>query len=218
MTGPADIGQRGRRLTEAAALGLGMVLFSLFAHRGWPWIAAGAAGLLAAAFGIQSSFASLRDIPALFGLSALPPKVIPIGLAGSAAGFGLGVFYRLSFDMPAVPPSLELFVLAACGIGTAEELVYRGWMQGRLRILGRPAAILIAAAAHAAYKTALFALPSSPIGVDYRLIAVWTLGAGALFGLARELSDSVLPPVAAHVTFDLLVYGAIARAPWWVWT
>ena len=218
MTGSADTGQRGRRLVEASAFGLGMVLFALCSHRGWPWIAAGAAGLVAAAFSIQSSCAYARDIPALFGLSALPLKVIPIGLAGSAAGFGLGVFYRVSFGMAAVPPSLEPFVLAACAIGAAEELVYRGWMQGRLRILGRPAAILIAAAAHAAYKTALFALPASPIGVDYRLIAAWTLGAGALFGLLRELSDGVLPPVAAHVTFDLLVYGAVARAPWWVWT
>ena len=154
----------------------------------------------------------------LFGLSALSPKLIPIGLAGCAAGAGLGVFYRMSFGMSIVPGSLEWFVLAACAIGAAEELVYRGWMQGRLRTLGRPAAVLIAAFAHAAYKTALFALPASPIGVDYRLIAAWTFAAGALFGLFRELSDSVIPPAAAHVAFDLMVYGAVARAPWWVWT
>ena len=113
--------------------------------------------------------------------------------------------------------ALQPFALAACGIGAAEEVLYRGWMQGRLRVLGRPAAVLIAAAAHTAYKTALFALPPSPVRVDFLSLVAFTFTVGALVGLSRELSRSIYPAVAAHVAFDLMVYGAAAQAPWWVW-
>ena len=177
----------------------------------------GAAGLLAAAFCIQRSIASLRGIPPLFGLSG-SWKALIISLAGFAVGVGLGAFYRSSFGMTLLPgPALQPFALAACGIGAAEELVYRGWMQGRLRVLGWSAAVLISAAAHTAYKAALFALPPFAVNVDYLSLVVFTFAVGALFGLSRELSRSVYPAVAAHVAFDLVVYGAAAQAPWWVW-
>jgi len=194
-----------------------MILFGLLSHRGLPWIAMGAAGLLAAAFCIQRSIASLRGIPPLFGLSG-SWKALIISLAGFAVGVGLGAFYRSSFGMTLLPgPALQPFALAACGIGAAEELVYRGWMQGRLRVLGWSAAVLISAAAHTAYKAALFALPPFAVNVDYLSLVVFTFAVGALFGLSRELSRSVYPAVAAHVAFDLVVYGAAAQAPWWVW-
>jgi membrane protease YdiL (CAAX protease family) len=203
-------------VVDAAAAGLGLILFALFSHQGFPLIAAGAAGLLAAAFAIQRSCTSLREIPALFGLSLSVTNLPPI-LVGCALGAGLGLFYRISFGMTIVPNTLEPFVLAACCIGAAEEFVYRGWMQERLRELGRPAAVLLTAAAHTAYKTALFTLLPSPIRIDFKLIVISTLAAGVLFGMLREYSRSVVPPVAAHVMFDFLVYGAAARAPWWVW-
>jgi membrane protease YdiL (CAAX protease family) len=195
-----------------------MVLFGLFSHQGLPLILISAAGLLAAAFCIQRSTTSIRDIPPLIGLSGITWQVLSITLAGCAAGVGLGMYYRFSFEMPLFPESaLQPFALAACGIGAAEELVYRGWMQGRLRALGRPAAVLISAAAHTAYKTALFLLPASPVSVNFLSLVVFTFTVGALFGLLRELSRSVYPAVAAHAAFDLIVYGAAAQAPWWVW-
>jgi membrane protease YdiL (CAAX protease family) len=194
-----------------------MILFGLFSHQGFPWIAMGAAGLLSAAFCIQRSIVSLQNIPPFFGLSG-SWKVLIISLGGCVVGAGLGAYYRFSFRMTLLPgPALQPFALAACGIGAVEELVYRGWMQGRLRVLGRPAAVLIAAAAHTAYKTALFALPPSPVSVDFLSLVVFTFTVGALFGLSRELSRSVYPAVAAHVAFDLIVYGAAVQAPWWVW-
>ena len=204
-------------LTEAAAVCLGMILFGLVSHQGRPWIAPGAAGLLSAAFCIQRSIVSMRDIPPLFGLLG-SWKVLIISLAGRAVGVGLGAYYRFSAGMTLLPgPSLQLFAFAACGIGAAEELVYRGWMQGRLRVLGRPAAVLISAAAHTAYKSALFALPPSPASVSFLYLVALTFTFGALFCLSRELSRSVYPAVAAHVVFDLMVYGAAAQATWWVW-
>lgn len=211
-------------MAEAAAACLGMVLFALCSHRGLPWIAVGAAGLIVAAFSMQRSCGSFRNALAHFGLSAPPLRVLPISLVGCAIGIGLGIDYRISFGMTAFPIStFEPFALAACCIGAAEELLYRGWMQARLRTLFRPGslgramAILLAAAAHTAYKVALFALPSSPVNIEYRSLAVLTLAFGALAGLLRELSRSVIPAVAGHVAFDLIVYGDAVRAPWWVW-
>ena len=204
-------------LTEAAAVCLGMILFGLFSHRGLPWIVIGAAGLLSAAFCIQRSIVSIRTIPPLFGLSG-SWKALIISLAGCVFGVALGAYYRFSAGMTLLPgPALQLFAFAACGIGAAEELVYRGWMQGRLRVLGRPAAVLISTAAHTAYKTALFALPPSPVSVDFLSLVVFTFTVGALFGMLREFCRSIYPAMAAHVAFDLMVYGAVAQAPWWVW-
>src|SRR4030042_4254275 len=123
-----------------------MILFGLFSHQDLPWIAIGAAGLLSGAFCIQRSIVSMRDLQPLFGLSG-SWKVLIISLAGCAVGVGLGAYYRFTFGMTLLPgPALQPFALAACGIGAAEELVYRGWMQGRLRGLGRPAAGLISPA------------------------------------------------------------------------
>jgi membrane protease YdiL (CAAX protease family) len=205
-------------LAEAAAACLGMILFGIFSHQGLPWIAISAAGLLSAAFCIQRSIGSLRDIPPLFGLSG-SRKVLIISPAGVAFGIGLGACYRFFSGMTLLPGSaFQPFALLACGIGAAEELVYRGWMQGRLRVLGRPAAVLISAAAHTAYKTALFALPPSPVRIDFLSLVAVTFIGGVLFGLSRELSRSTYPAVAAHVAFDLVVYGAAAQAPWWVWS
>jgi membrane protease YdiL (CAAX protease family) len=218
MVRPHGKARHWQPLAEAAAACLGMVLFGLFCHRGLPWIAVGAAGLLTAAFCIQRPIASLRDIPPLFGLSG-SWKALIISLAGCAVGVGLGAFDRFSSGMTLLPgPKLQPFAFAACAIGAAEELVYRGWMQGRLRVLGRPAAVLISAAAHTAYKTALFALPPSPVSIDYPSLVVFTFTVGALFGLGRELSRSIYPAVTGHVAFDLVVYGAAAQAPWWVWS
>jgi membrane protease YdiL (CAAX protease family) len=48
-------------------------------------------------------------------------------------------------------------------------------------------------------------------------MAGWTFVGGVVLGLLRQISDSVVPPIVAHAVFDLLVYGALVRAPWWVW-
>ena len=153
MVRPGGKARHWPPLGEAAAVCLGMILFGLVSHQGLPWIAPGAAGLLSAAFCIQRSIVSMRDIPSFFGLSG-SWRVLIISVAGCAVGVGLGAYYRFSFGMTLLPgPALQPF----------------------------------------------------------------TFTVGALFGLSRELSRSIYPAVAAHAAFDLMVHGAAAQAPWWVW-
>jgi len=139
-------------------------------------------------------------------------------VVGGVLGTVAGLSHRDTLGISLFPSgNIETFVLMACLIGATEELVFRGWLLGRARMLGWPAAIVIAAVAHAAYKTALFAWPADPTPVDLAEIAVWTAAGGIMLGLMRRISGSVLPPMLAHIAFDFAVYRAVAQAPWWVW-
>ncbi len=39
---------------------------------------------------------------------------------------------------------------------------------------------------------------------------------GIVFGLMKEAFGSVLFPVLAYATFDVVAYGDLTSAPWWV--
>jgi membrane protease YdiL (CAAX protease family) len=212
-------GRRGRPVVEALMASAGMILFAFFSHQGLPWTIISGCGLLLMVVAIEHSFRSATCLTVLFGLSQFSYRVVLFVAVGCAIGAGFGVLYRISQGMPVLPTGgLEAFVGVACLIGATEELLYRGWVQGRLGMLGWPAAVVLAAAAHAAYKTALFAWPPEPMHINYSFVVLWTFVGGIIFGLIREFSGSVVPLMLAHATFDLLVYGAVAGAPWWVWT
>jgi hypothetical protein len=59
-------------------------------------------------------------------------------------------------------------------------------------------------------------LPLAPAGLERFAIVACLIG-GVIAGLLRQSSGSAIPPMAAHAAFDLIVYGALARSPWWVW-
>jgi len=211
-----------RHAAEAVAASAGMVLFALTVHSGLPWTLLSVAGLVVAAAAIGLSLAGAPSACTLLGIARpsanASAKALLMIAAGLLAGGGLAVVYRLYVGLAAAAAGgIEAFVLLACLIGAAEEVVYRGYVQGRLSGLGWPAAVVLAAVAHAAYKTALFALPATPYEVNYLFLAAWTLLGGIAFGMLRQFSGSLAPPVAAHAAFDLVVYGAMAEAPWWVW-
>jgi membrane protease YdiL (CAAX protease family) len=211
--------RRWRPVVEALSASVGMVLFAIFSHQGLPWTIISACGLLVAAVAIEQSFRSATCPVALLGFSQCSHRVVLFAAVGCAIGTGFGLLYRISQGMPMLAAGgPEIFVAVACLIGATEELVYRGWVQGRIRVLGWPAAVVFAAAAHAAYKMALFAWPPELMDINFSFVALWTFTGGIIFGLIREFSGSVVPPMFAHMTFDLLVYGAVASAPWWVWT
>jgi len=195
-----------------------LCVFAAFVHRGWPLVLLAAAGLVAAAWTIG---ASLRATPSpweLLGLHAFSARVAACLVAGCMLGLGLGVVCRLGYAYGALPRAVTHFAVVAVLIGGTEELVYRGYIQGRVRRWGWLGAMALAALCHAAYKVAVFALPPGEVEVNFRFLVGATFLGGLAFGVLRELSGSVLPPLAAHTVFDIVVYGDQAQAPWWVWS
>jgi membrane protease YdiL (CAAX protease family) len=207
-----------RPLLEAVVASAGLCLFALLAHTRLPAFLLAACGLLATTLAVQHSMRREPSIGSILGLAALSRRGTVLLVVGCLAGAGFGVLYRAVWNWPPLPADVEGFALAAAMIGATEELVYRGYVQGRLRRLGWVAAVALAALAHTAYKSALFALPETPVQIDFRFLVVWTFVGGCVFGMLREFSGGVLPPVAAHVLFDLVVYGERVEAPWWVWS
>jgi membrane protease YdiL (CAAX protease family) len=210
---------RRRAAIEIGAVAVGMVVFALCAHRGGLWTLASVGGLAVAAATMGLSLRRAPDPRALLGLDRVPDRAARVFGVALAIGISLGVVDRYRLGMRLLPAGgLEIFALVACVIGATEELIYRGWLQGRARPFGSSAAVLIAAVAHAGYKTALFVWPGDGMPPHLLELALLTLAGGILFGVLREWSKSVVPSMVAHVAFDLMVYGAVAYAPWWVWT
>jgi len=205
-------------VSDAAVASAGLCVFALFAHTRLPTFLLAAGGLVVATLAIQHSMGGRWSAAAMFGLAVPSRKALVVAAAACLLGAGLGVLYRVVTQVGAAPAALERFAFVAAIIGAAEEIVYRGYVQGRLRRLGWAAAVALAAAAHTAYKSALFVFPPEGVAIDLGFIVVWTFVGGVVFGLLREFSDSVLPPVAAHVCFDLIAYGDRLMAPWWVWS
>jgi membrane protease YdiL (CAAX protease family) len=200
------------------AAAAGLAVFAAFSHRSAPLslIALGGFALAAAAI-LWSGFGAARPA-ALLGLDSLTKRAAAFSALGVALGLGAGIWHRYALDLSLWPgPGIEAFVVIACLIGATEEIIYRGWILGRARALGSAAAVLIAALAHTAYKTALFVLPSEAAPVDLMQVAFVTFLGGIVLGVLRVASRNLMPALLAHVAFDFVVYGAVAAAPWWVW-
>jgi len=238
-------------LAEAALAAAGMVAFALLLGAGVAGGVPAASGLVLAAAAFYLSLRSGERPADLFGVVPFPPRAWLIAAAGTALGIGLGAAYRWVWMPAPLPADLRSFVVVAMAIGAAEEVLYRGYVQGRLAaalgvrrpvLSGRAsptvpaaqaprrtnhitrahlarlvAAVVLAAAAHTAYKAALFVWPPAGVEIDYEFLILWTLAGGVAFGALRVAAGTVWPAVAAHAAFDLVAYGDAVRAPWWVW-
>lgn len=208
----------GRPVIEALVASAGIIFFgTLFRCPLFPvWISA--IGLLAAALAIGSSFHSAPHWAEVFGISLKSKRIGLWLLIGCAGGASFGMFSRISADVGALPSGIGQFVFVASAIGASEELLFRGYLQGRLRSIGPVSAAFLAAAAHSAYKVSLFVFLPEAVTVDHFSLGFYTFLAGVAAGALREWSGSVLPPLAGHVLFDIVVYGERSLAPWWVWS
>ena len=136
---------------------------------------------------------------------------------GILIGIALALLYRWGYDLHMQPAGLGRFALIGALIGATEEVLFRGYIQGRLRGLGPLLALALAALCHTAYKSALFLFPPFPLQINFAFFGGSTFMGGLIFGAMREHTGSVIPPLAAHASFDIMVYGDYAGAPWWVW-
>ncbi|HET6442880.1 MAG TPA: CPBP family intramembrane glutamic endopeptidase [Phycisphaerae bacterium] len=203
---------------EAAVAGAGMVVFALFAHSLSVPFAFSAAGLTLTAAALVRAVVRSRSPLILFGLAPVARKVALYVPVGALLGLALGLWYRRHIGAPALPEAFRGFALVAALIGSAEEVLYRGYVQGRVRRLGPVGAVACAALLHTAYKSVLFALPGEAVTINFPFIVTATFVGGLAFGVLRELSGNVHAPLAAHAAFDLVVYAELAEAPWWVWS
>ena len=204
-----------RDLLAAVGFSAGMVVFALAAYR--PellalWIAG--AALAATCLAVAMAKA---DRPAdMLGFTRPGNNVLWLALPICAAlGAAAGAYYRTAQGRSPLPMGLTWFCLASAAIGAAEELAYRGFVQSQLWRLGPLLACMVAAAAHTAYKCALFALPAGPQRPVFLSLALGTFIGGTVFGLMRQYLKSIAFPLAAHVAFDVIVYGDLLSAPWW---
>lgn len=207
-----------RRRLQVTALVFcgGMVILAVCAHKPVLLLPRVAGGLIAAG-AVYAAIRGAGDPAHLFGLRPLRRLNVPILLSVLSAGIVLGVYYRFRIGTTPVPADLSWFCAVAAAIGAAEELCYRGFVQGALMKWGPWAAIFLAAGAHAVYKSSLFLLPASGHGA----IPWWLLGCtavvGSLLGMLRLHAGGVMVPAAFHVIFDIVVYGDRTVSPWWVW-
>lgn len=204
-------------MREALIATAGMCLFALFAQQPLPLFFVSLAGLLPVAGLIARSLGTETSPRTVFGWIAVSRKVGLLTAIGCILGLLLGLWYRGAHGLSSFPGSLAPFVVSAALIGAAEELVFRGYIQGRIVGLGFWLAPSFAALGHTAYKCALFVFPPDGVEIDLSLLAILTFVVGIALGILRQLSGSVLPALSAHVLFDVLAYGDRPEAPWWVW-
>jgi membrane protease YdiL (CAAX protease family) len=195
----------------------GILLFATFIHQPFPlkMLALGGLTGTAAVIGLSSRAMTLREA---FGLGSLNRRVLLFMLSGALMGAGMGILTRNRFELSLIPAGFTGIALVAPLVGTAEELLFRGYIQGRLQPLGKVTSIVSSSAAHTCYKLLVILSLSIPLQFDFFFLIFWTFLGGLLFGTLRELSGNTIPAVIAHAVFDIVLYGALATAPVWVWS
>ncbi len=206
-----------RPLLQVGVTWAGVLVFALFVNRPSPYFLLAIAGLLFTTLAIASSADRGGSFWGLFGITRPSTWSARWTLLALVVGAAFAFFFRWYEGRPLLITGLGSFLLMGASIGAAEELLFRGYLQGRLSRLGAPAAIVLATLAHTSYKTLLFAFPPEGVVIRYSILAFFTFLVGAFLGITRQRTGSVIPALSGHVLFDILVYGDWAQAPWWVW-
>ena len=195
----------------------GILLFAGFIHHSLPLKLLAFAGLAGTA---AIMGASIRDEALLgsFGIGRLNRKILLYTIPAIVLGICLGMLTRNRFELTLVPQGLTGVALVAPLVGASEELVFRGYYQGQLRVAGKGFSLICASAFHTSYKMLLILSLGTPLQFDFLFLIFWTFLGGLLFGILRELSRSAIPPVLAHAFYDILLYGGLSSAPLWVWS
>jgi membrane protease YdiL (CAAX protease family) len=207
---------KSKRLIEVSLCCFGLMIFSLFIHSAFPLILISLAGLTISGYIISGQIFSFRDFLQEFGLT-FPRRIVLYLIIGLELGLIYSIIYRDNTGMEIFPNKLHQFALIAALIGTIEELIFRGFIQGQAGKINKVFGLLFASFAHTAYKCCLFIIPVYNFEINIASLFLLTFIGGLLFGLLKEISKSVIPAIIAHAVFDILVYGQCLQSPWWVW-
>jgi len=211
------IRQHPGRVRDVLLSFTGILLFAGFIHHPFPLLLLAIGGLAGTAVVIGFSTRNMTILEA-FGLKWLNRKVLLYVLPAIVLGLILGMLTRSRFELTLIPAGFTGVAIVAPLVGSSEELVFRGYMQGQLRSIGKLFSILTASALHTSYKLLIILTLAIPLQFDFFYLIFWTYVGGLLLGLLRELSGSTLPPLIAHAVFDIVLYGGLASAPVWVWS
>jgi membrane protease YdiL (CAAX protease family) len=204
-------------LFEALLCTLGFIVFAYFIHVPFPGKLISFAGLLIPAYIISRHFYSLNGLRKILGITIPPRQSLLFIITGILLGVIYAAAYRNVSGISIFPKTIRNFAAIAALIGTLEEIVFRGFMQGHVRNLNAYFSIFYGSISHTAYKCFLFLSPAIAHKVDVPFLLVWTLTGGLIFGVLKEYSKSTVSPVIAHALFDILAYAECVNAPWWVW-
>ena len=205
------------KVVDAILCCIGFIIFSLFIHAKFPLRVISFVGLMLPAFIISKRIQSFSDVRKVLGEVRCSTLTISSICIGMVLGISFATVYRYNFGMPLFVTTMTSFAITAASIGAMEEVVFRGFIQGHLQDVNKAFSIVFGSFTHTTYKCALFLSPVLTAKVDIMFLMFWTFVCGILFGILKQYSKSILPPLMAHSLFDVLVYAQCVSAPWWVW-
>jgi membrane protease YdiL (CAAX protease family) len=204
-------------LAESLVCVIGIIIFAVFSHREILPFIISFAGLLIAGIVINRNIRRLSDLKSLFGFNKISATVIIYLFIAIVFGVLIAVVYRNHQHNNILPGRLTYFAILSVIIGSTEEMIFRGFIQGYTRQIGIVFSVIFATIAHTAYKCLFFLAHQSVYQTDIIFLMKWTIFGGIIFGILKEYSGNILPPLAGHAVFDLLVYGDSMGIPWWIW-
>jgi membrane protease YdiL (CAAX protease family) len=196
----------------------GICIFGSFIHADSWWRIISFAGLALTAITISLPVRDVKSLLTVLGIVPFTRKVIYYSFGGIIFGIFLGVAYNSIKTDWLFPQNLTTFAITAALIGITEELVFRGFAQYRLASAGALLSILLASSGHTLYKFLVISTVPIDLNTDIPSLVTLTFLVGIVFGIMREVSGSVIPPVIAHALFDIIVYGGASLAPVWIWS
>lgn len=202
---------------ETVLLIIGIGLFALFIQQDGYLMAVAFGGLLMVSLVISAIVVRTDSPLELFGLNRFNRRIFWFCLLAIFIGILPAFYGRYFYDLTDFPQQLTIIALVSPLIGMTEELVFRGYLQGRLRIIGVAGSVSIAAAAHAIYKFLVLWSVNDLVEINYLSLVGLTFGFGIIYGLLRAGSRSIIPALVAHASFDILMYGDFTSMPVWVW-
>ena len=211
------IREHPHRIRDVSLAVLGILLFAGFIHQDFPKVLLAIGGLTIAGAAIAYSIRE-QAVSKAFGVDHIDRKVLLYFLPAILLGVLLAVLTRNTFDISLFPVRITAVALVTPLVGAAEELIFRGYIQGHLHPIGRIFSVVYASTVHTSYKLLVILSLSLSLQFDFFFLVLWTFVGGLMFGILRELSRSTLPPMMAHAVFDVVLYGGLATTPVWVWT
>ena len=196
---------------------VGILIFTGLLQAKSPWYYLSFIGVLISVAVIVNEIRTVNDFVVLLGLKRFSGNAWYFFCVSILFGVFWGIIFRDYLDIRLLPVKIIWFALPAMAIGSVEELIFRGYIQQKLRNVGTVVSIVGGSAMHTFYKCFIFIVLPPIHPTDFFWLSIWTFCIGCVLGVLKEYSANTQVPIAGHATFDLIVYGDGMVDSWWVW-